>query len=85
MKLDGKEIDKKIGDVGSYSVDVDNKGMIKIELQVGKVIEDGIKISSQNAVEVSVFTLLEKVVEKTEAKWDDALVAQLKAILGLAG
>lgn len=82
--LEGKELEGKIGEVGSYSVDVDKNGLVKLEVSASKELE-GIKLNSSNSAEISIFVLLEKVAVKTEAKWDDAVVAQLKAILGLVG
>ena len=82
--LEGKELEGKIGEVGSYSVDVDKNGLVKLEVLASKELE-GIKLNSANSAEISIFVLLEKVAAKTEAKWDDAVVAQLKAILGLVG
>lgn len=82
--LEGKELEGKIGEVGSYSVDVDKNGLVKLEVLASKELE-GIKLNSANSAEISIFVLLEKVAAKTEAKWDDSVVAQLKAILGLVG
>jgi hypothetical protein len=82
--LEGKEVEVKLGEVGSISVDVEKTGIVKVEIVAEKEIE-GVKAKTSNTVEVSLFVLLEKVAAKTEAKWDDAVVAQLKAILGLVG
>jgi hypothetical protein len=82
--LEGKELEGKIGEVGSYSVDVDKTGLVKLEVSASKELE-GIKLNSSNSAEISIFVLLEKVAQKTEAKWDDAAVAQLKALLNLVG
>lgn len=81
--LDGKEVEGKIGNVGEYSLDVDTKGIIKIEAGVKKEIE-GAVVSNKLEIEVSLFTILEKVVAKTPATWDDKLVAEIKLLLGLA-
>ena len=82
--LEGKELEGKIGEVGSYSVDVDKTGLVKLEVSASKELE-GIKLNSSNSAEISIFVLLEKVAQKTEAKWDDAAVAQVKALLNLVG
>lgn len=37
MFLDGKEAEGKIGDVGSYSVDINMKGKVKVELELDLV------------------------------------------------
>lgn len=82
--LEGKEVEGKIGDVATYSVDVDKTGKVALVLSASKDL-DGVKIKSENSIEVELFTLLEKVAAKTETKWDDTVVAQLKAILGMVG
>lgn len=82
--LEGKEVEVKIGEVGEVTVDVEKTGMVKIAITAHKEIE-GVKLASANSAEISLFVLLEKVAAKTEAKWDDAVVAQVKAILGLVG
>jgi len=82
--LEGKEVEGKIGDVGSYSIDATKEGKVLIALSVEKDF-GGALVKSVNSVEADLFSILEKVVAKTEAKWDDAVVAQLKAILGLVG
>lgn len=82
--LEGKEVDVKLGDVGSASVDVDKNGKVVVSIVAAKELE-GIKLKSENSAEIELFVILEKVAAKTEAKWDDAVVAQVKAILGLVG
>lgn len=82
--LEGKEVEGKIGEVGAYSVDVDKTGKVVIAIEASKEIE-GVKLKSVNSAEIELFVILEKVAQKTEAKWDDAVVAQVKTILGLVG
>lgn len=82
--LEGKELEGKIGEVGEYFVDVEKTGQITISLTAKKELE-GVLVSSENKAVVNVITLLEKVAAKTEAKWDEAVVAQIKTILGLIG
>lgn len=82
--LEGKEVDVKLGEVGSASVDVDKNGKVVVSIVAAKELE-GIKLKSENSAEIELFVILEKVAAKTEAKWDDAVVAQVKAILGLVG
>lgn len=82
--LEGKELEGKIGEVGEYFVDVEKNGQVTISLTAKKELE-GVLVSSENKAVVNVITLLEKVAAKTEAKWDEAVVAQIKTILGLIG
>lgn len=82
--LEGKEVDVKIGDVGSVSVDVSKEGMVKVELIAAKELE-GIKLQTSSSAEVSLFVILEKQCAKNSVTWDEALIAQLKVILGLVG
>lgn len=82
--LEGKELEGKIGEVGEYFVDVEKNGQVTISLTAKKELE-GVLVSSENKAVVNVITLLEKVAAKTEAKWDEAVVAQIKKILGLIG
>lgn len=82
--LEGKELEGKIGEVGEYFVDAEKNGQVTISLTAKKELE-GVLVSSENKAVVNVITLLEKVAAKTEAKWDEAVVAQIKKILGLIG
>lgn len=82
--LDGKELDKKLGDLGSLSIDVTKEGKIIAEVVVSYE-EAGLKASSKNSVEVELFVVLEKVCAKNNITWDEALLSQLKAILGIVG
>jgi hypothetical protein len=82
--LEGKELEGKIGDVGSYSLDVDMTGNVTVAVSVAKDF-GGAKVSSTNGVEVHIFTLLEKLAAKTAATWDDAAIAKIKALLNLVG
>ena len=67
--LEGKELVKKIGDVGEASIDVTSDLDITIELSVKKT--------------VSLMEVLEQYVEKTPNKTDDAILAQAKTLLAL--
>ena len=80
--LEGKEVEGKIADVGSYYLDADASGMVKIGLEFAKEF-DVAKVKSVNEVEVHVMSILEKVAAQTKQTWDDAAVAQMKALLGL--
>lgn len=82
--LEGKEVEVKLGEVGSLSVDVEKTGLVKIEIVASKEIE-GVKLSTSSVAEISIFTLLEKQCAKNDVAWDEALISQLKVILGLVG
>lgn len=82
--LDGKEVEVKIGDVGSLSVDVSKDGMVKVELVASKEL-DGVKLQTSSSAEVSIFVILEKACAKNDRVWDEALIAQVKMILGMVG
>lgn len=69
MLLEGKEVVKKIGDVGEASIDVTSDLDITIELSVKKT--------------VSLMDVLEKYVSETPNKTDDAILAQAKTLLAL--
>ena len=80
--LDGKEVDGKIGEDGSYSVDVTDKGMVVIELAYEKDL-GGAKVKLANSVTISLFAMLKKAAESNDIKWDDALLAGLEKALGI--
>ena len=82
--LEGKEIEKKIGDVGSVSVDVTKEGKVILEV-VAEYKADGLVAKSANSAEVELFVILEKVCSKNNVTWDEALISQLKVVLGLVG
>lgn len=67
--LEGRELVKKIGDVGEASIDVTPELDITVELSVKKT--------------VSLMEVLEKYVEQTPNKTDDAILAQVKNLLAL--
>lgn len=84
--LDGKEVEGKIGEVGSYFVDVHKDGMVEVGVSVEvKQLEGDVEVKSQNSAKVHILTILEKQAKKNDKTWDDAVVAQLKSILGLVG
>lgn len=80
--LEGKELEGKIGDVGSYSIDVDSKGLIKVSAQVEHDFGYA-KVSSVNAIETNVFQIAEEIAKKTSTTWDDKAVETLKSVLGI--
>ena len=84
--LDGKEVEGKIGDVGSYFVDVHKDGMVEVGVAVEvKQMDGDVEVKSQNSAKVHILTILEKQAKKNNKTWDDAVVAQIKSILGLVG
>jgi len=80
--LEGKEIEGKIADVGSYSLDVNAQGKIKIEVQVEKDFGHT-KVGSANYVETDIFKVAEEIAKKTGTPWDDKAIAALKSALGI--
>jgi hypothetical protein len=82
--LEGKEFEGKIGDVGSYYVDVDAAGKVTLGMVISKA-GNGFMMSSENKAEVTLVSLLEEYAKKSPAKWDDAAVETLKKVLALVG
>jgi len=80
--LEGKEVEGKIADVGSYYLDADATGAVKIGVDLSKDL-DIAKFKNKTEVEVHIMAILEKVVSQTEATWDDELIAKIKLLLGL--
>ena len=84
--LDGKEVEGKIGEVGSYSVDVSKDGKIVIEAGVEVPFLEGAgKVKSANSVELELFVVLEKVAAKNGKPWLTSSVEGIKTILGMIG
>ena len=80
--LEGNEVEKKIGEVGTLVIDVTDKGVATVSIEVAKEAE-GVKGKVSASVEVSAVTLIEKLVAATKTKVDDAIVGQIKLLLGL--
>lgn len=80
--LEGKEAQGKIGDVGSYELDVTEQGVVKFSAIVEKDFGYG-KVSSVNSVETDIFRIAEEMAKKTQTPWDDNAVAGLKNLLGI--
>lgn len=66
--LEGKELEGKIGSVGEYSVDVDNKGVVTVSV----------------GAKIDLLEELQKFAAKTSTTLDDKIVAYLKLFLGRA-
>lgn len=64
--LEGKEVEKKIGEYGTASVDVTSEGKVKIEV----------------SIEVDLVAEAEKLAKKTKTEIDDKAIAWLKLLMG---
>lgn len=64
--FEGKEIEGKIGDIGDYLLDVDDKGFVTAAV----------------GVKIDLIAQLEKIAAKTNNKIDDTVLAYLKKFLG---
>ncbi len=76
--LVGNEFEGKIGEVGSYVVDMDAKGFFKAELSAGA---DG-ALQAGAYLKGDLLMLLEKAAANTENKVDDAMVSMIRSALG---
>lgn len=84
--LEGREVEGKIGEVGGYFVDVTKEGMVEVGVSIkAELLESGVEVKSENSAKVHILTILEKQAKKNDKTWDDAVVSQLKMILGLIG
>ena len=81
--LEGKEVEGKIGDVGSYELDVDDKGKVKITATISKDLGHT-KISSANSVETDIFAIAQLIAVQTKTELDDKAIAALKGLLGIS-
>ena len=80
--LEGKEVQGKIGDIGTYEIDIDAKGAVKFSVSINKDFGFG-KLSSTNSMDTNVFTIAEEIAKKTKTTWDDKAIAGIKKILGI--
>lgn len=82
--LEGKEVDVKFdGDAGEFFVDVDAQGVVEVGVKYEKNVKDVVKVKLGNSVEVSFFSLAEKICAKTKTPYDDAVLKGLKNLLGI--
>lgn len=81
--LDGKELKGNIGNIGSYSVDVDNALNVKIEAVVS-IVEGGVVIESKNSVSAPLMEIIEAACKKNSITWDESVIAGFKALLKMA-
>lgn len=82
VPLEGNELEGKIGDVGSYIVDIDDKGKVVVSVKIEKDMGLG-KINATVAVETDIFKIAEQLAAKTATPWDDAAVKALEKLLGI--
>lgn len=81
--LEGKEIEGKIGDMGDYSLDVDDKGNLTIEAGINK--DFGLAtVGSSLSVKTNVLKIAEEIAKKTSTIWDDEAIAALEKLLGIS-
>jgi len=80
--LEGKELEGPIGDVGSYSVDIDDKGKVTVEVKIEKAVGVG-KVAATVLVETDLFKLAAAAAAKTATPWDDEAVKALEKLLGI--
>jgi len=81
--LEGKELEGKIGNVGSYSVDVDDSLNVKIEAIISTE-QSGVLLESKNAVSAPLLMILEKACLKNNVTWDETVIGGLKMLLKIA-
>ena len=81
--LDGKELKGNIGNIGSYSVDVDNALNVKIEAVVS-IVEGGVVIESKNSVSAPLMEIIEAACKKNSITRDESVIAGFKALLKMA-
>ena len=75
--FEGNEVEKPIGSGGLAIVDVSDKGVARAEANWA---EGGAKAGA--FLEIDVIAILEKLVVKTDNKFDDAMLAMVKQALG---
>lgn len=80
--LEGKELEGKIGDVGSYSFDVDDKGQMAVDLEVHKDLGFA-SVKAVVEVKTDIFAVARHITEKTKTTWDDTAEAALEKLLGI--
>lgn len=77
MVMEGNELEGKIGDAGSYVVDVDAKGMVKATASYGV---SGIKGGA--FMELDLISMLEAAAKHTSNTLDDSAIMMIKGWLG---
>jgi len=66
MAFEGNEIDKKIGEHGSVVVDVTDKGIVNVSLNL----------------EIDLLSEVEKLAKKTKTQLDDNFISIVKKLMG---
>ncbi len=80
--LEGQELSGKIGDAGTYSVDVTDKGEVTISASIDKDLGYG-KITATLAVHTNILAIAEQIAAKTTTTLDDQAIAALEKLLGI--
>lgn len=75
-----KEIEGQIGSAGSYAVDVQANGLVRIDLAAAA----GSGIKGGAFVEIPLVAIIEVAAAKSDNKIDDAVVALVKAAFAQA-
>lgn len=84
--LEGKEIEGKIGEVGSYYVDVSKEGSVKIGVLIeAKLVEEDVTVKSDTYAEAHILTILKKIAEKNNKPFLATSADAIKNILGMVG
>lgn len=82
--LEGVEVQKEFDNgAGKITVDVDDKGSVKVSATYSKDLDGFAKVNSTTEVESNIFMIAEKIAAKTATPWDDKAVAGLKSLLGI--
>lgn len=80
--FEGNEVEKDLGSVGKAIVDVDAKGMVKVEINASVPELQNCKAGA--FVHVDVVEVLEMLAKKTDNGVDDTMVGMIKMALGRA-
>jgi len=78
--LEGKELEGKIGDKGSYSIDVDSALNVEIKVGGGNLETDGVEVGGY--AKLTLWKILEKAALATDTKWDDEAISAIKKVFG---
>ncbi len=76
--FDGNEAEGKIGNFGGYTVDVNDKGIIRAEMKAS----NGGGMTAGAFAEIDLLVELKKLAAMTTNKIDDGMVAMIAAALG---
>lgn len=73
----------KIGDFGTYSLDIDIKGTITAEIDINKDFGYA-KVTETTKIEMSLLDVAAAIAAKTSTTWDDKAISTLRTLLGIA-